>query len=164
MDFHYLCDEEKYSIFNKLYRKLQSMGLTARSLENMVHLIAPSFKLDWKATARPKRIIYPTDFASLLTDKQKALMDEFVAAWEKVLNTKAEKISLADAWAKGDKQPLTDYLEQAASDAFSYDFYHNYDEFRSSFKAKFGQEPHAEPSVAEQWYAGHIQRLDRNIY
>lgn len=159
-------------------RKFQSTGLSGRSLEDLVHLIAPSFKLSWKATTKPKRIVYPTDFASLLSDKQNALMDEFVTAWEKTLNVKADRISLADAWVKnppqdaGNKQPLGDYLgnvsktstcfcqvqrffltckKQATYDAFCYGFYHNYDTFRSAFKAKFGEAPYAEPNVAEQW-------------
>lgn len=104
-------------------RKFQSTGLSGRSLEDLVHLIAPSFKLSWKATTKPKRIVYPTDFASLLSDKQNALMDEFVTAWEKTLNVKADRISLADAWAKnppqdaGNKQPLGDYLGNVSKPA-----------------------------------------------
>ncbi|TQV91793.1 beta-mannosidase precursor [Cordyceps javanica] len=139
--------------------KFQSTGLFSRSLEDLVHLTAPSFKLSWKATARPKRIIYPTDFSSLLSDKQNLLMDEFVAAWEKILNVKANNISLAETWAKNPPkeargQTLNDYLGNATYDAFDYDFYHNYDEFRSAFKTKFAQEPYTEPNVAEKWSIG----------
>ncbi|KAJ6782018.1 hypothetical protein PWT90_05873 [Aphanocladium album] len=139
--------------------KFQSTGISGRSLEDLVHVISPSFKLPWKATAQPKRLVYPTDFSALLSKKQSALMDEFVAAWEKLLNTKADKISLADVWAKNppqqaDKHSLSDYLGSAAYDSFCYDFYHNYDGFRSAFKAKFGEEPFTEPNVAEQWANG----------
>ncbi|OAR02097.1 hypothetical protein LLEC1_06688 [Akanthomyces lecanii] len=139
--------------------KFQSTGLSGRSLEDLVHLVAPSFKLLWEATAKPKRIVYLTDFASLLSEKQKALMQEFVAAWEKALGVKADKMSLADAWAKNPpqgagKQALSNYLGNATYDAFCYDFYHNYDEFRSAFKTKFGKEPYTEPNVAQQWAIG----------
>ncbi|OAA57192.1 Amidase signature domain protein [Cordyceps fumosorosea ARSEF 2679] len=138
--------------------KLQSTGLSGRSLEDLVHLIAPSLKLNRQAT-QPRRIIYPTDFAQWLSAKQRALMDEFLVAWEKTLGVKAERMSLADVWAKSlpngaDNQTLHDYLGNAAYYAFCYDFYHNYDDFRSAFKAKFGQAPYTEPNVAEQWSVG----------
>lgn len=94
--------------------KLQSTGLSGRSLEDLVHLIAPSLKLNRQAT-QPRRIIYPTDFAQWLSAKQRALMDEFLVAWEKTLGVKAERMSLADVWAKSlpngaDNQTLHDYL------------------------------------------------------
>ncbi|KAK8145397.1 hypothetical protein G3M48_004481 [Beauveria asiatica] len=139
--------------------KFHSTGILGRSLEDLAHLIAPSFKLPWQATARPQRIIYPTDFAPLLSKKQQDLMDEFVAAWERALGVKADIISLADAWAKkppreAGKQTLHDYLGHAAYYFFCHDFYHNYDEFRSAFKAKFGEVPYLEPNVAEEWFIG----------
>ncbi|KAM3504581.1 hypothetical protein MY11210_008300 [Beauveria gryllotalpidicola] len=139
--------------------KFQSTGISGRSLEDLVHLIAPSFKLPWQATARPQRIIYPTDFAPLLSKKQQDLMGEFVAAWEKALGVRADNISLADAWAKNPpreagKQTLHDYLGHAAYYSFCHDFYRNYDEFRSSFKAKFGEAPYLESNVAEEWAIG----------
>ncbi|OAA35140.1 Amidase signature domain protein [Beauveria brongniartii RCEF 3172] len=139
--------------------KFQSTGISGRSLEDLAHLIAPSFKLPWQATARPQRIIYPTDFALLLSKKQQDLMGEFVAAWEKALGVKADNISLADAWAKNPpreagKETLHDYLGHAACYSFCHDFYRNYDEFRSAFKAKFGEAPYLEPNVAEEWAIG----------
>ncbi|ATY58573.1 Amidase signature domain [Cordyceps militaris] len=139
--------------------KFQSTGLSARSLEDLVHLAAPSFTLPWKATTPPRRLVYPTDFASLLSDKQKSLMDEFVAAWETALGIKAVRLSLAETWTRNPpheagKQTLDDYLGTAAYDAFCYDFYHNYDDFRATFKTKFGAAPYAEPNVAEQWSNG----------
>lgn len=59
--------------------------------------------------------MYLTDFASLLSEKQNALVEEFVAAWEETLGLMADKMSLADAWAKNPpheagKQPLSDFL------------------------------------------------------
>ncbi|KAF1739803.1 Outer envelope protein 64, chloroplastic [Beauveria bassiana] len=136
-----------------------STGISSRSLEDLAHLIAPSFKLPWQATARPQRIVYPTDFAPLLSKKQQDLMGEFVAAWEKALGIKADNISLVDAWAKNPpseagKQTLHDYLGHAAYYSFCHDFYHNYDEFRSAFKTKFGEAPYLEPNVAEEWAIG----------
>lgn len=160
---------------DSICRKLQSTGISGRSLEDLVHLIAPSFRLPWQATARPQRVIYPTDFAPLLSKKQLDLMGEFVAAWEKAIDVKADNISLADAWAKNPpreagKQTLHDYLghvskdgcfsteptlmlmqRQAAYSSFCHDFYRNYDEFRSAFKAKFDEAPYLEPNVAEEW-------------
>lgn len=105
-----------------LYRKFQSTGLSGRSLEDLVHLVAPSFKLSWKATAKPKRIVYPSDFASFLSEKQEALMEEFVVAWEKALGIKADRMSLADAWAKNPpqdagKQALDEYLGNVSNNA-----------------------------------------------
>lgn len=139
--------------------KFNSVGISGRSLQDIMHLIGPSFKLPWKATAQPKRIVYPTDFKDLLSEKQQSLMDEFVEAAEKLLKVKAEKISLADVWAKNPpseagKQSLDEYLGSSAYDAFCADFYHNYDEFRKAFKAKFGEEAYAEPTVAKQWANG----------
>ncbi|KAM0740820.1 hypothetical protein ACQRIT_006004 [Beauveria bassiana] len=139
--------------------KFQSTGISSRSLEDLAHLIAPSFKLPWQATARPQRIVYPTDFAPLLSKKQQDLMGEFVAAWEKALGVKADNISLVDAWAKNPpweagKQTLHNYLGHAAYYSFCHDFYHNYDEFRSAFKTKFGEAPYLEPNVAEEWAIG----------
>lgn len=114
-------------------------------------------------------------------------MEEFVAAWEKTLGVKADKMSLADAWAKNPpheagKQSLSDFLgnvsyqgwswsdasdlmkKKATYESFCYDYYHNYDKFRSAFKAKFGNEPYAEPNVAEQWYAAHASQMNGEFY
>ncbi|KAJ3481696.1 hypothetical protein NLG97_g7758 [Lecanicillium saksenae] len=139
--------------------KFHATGISGHNLEDFVHIVSPSFKLSWKATPVPKRLVYPTDFASLLSKKQSELMDEYIAAWEKLLNIKADKISLEDIWAKSPpaeaaKQSLNDYLGSAAYDSFCSDFYHNYDGFRSTFKAKLGEEPYTEPNVAEQWSNG----------
>lgn len=78
-----------------------------------MHLIAPAFKLPWKATALPQRLVYPVDFEAFLSEKQKSLMGDFIAALEKLLKVKAEKISIAAIWAKNPpREAKKDTLDQ----------------------------------------------------
>lgn len=99
--------------------KFQSTGISGRSLEDIVHLIAPSFKLPWQATPVPLRAVYLQDFKDLLSEKQQALMEEFIAALQK-LGIKIERVSLSASWAaspprEAGKQSLDEYLGNVSS-------------------------------------------------
>ncbi len=76
------------------------MGMSSRNLNDFTHTAAPALDLALTGNLRPKRVIYPTDFFPLSSEKEQSLTDEFVAAIEKYAAVKVEKVSLADTWAK----------------------------------------------------------------
>lgn len=89
--------------------------MSSRNLNDFIHTAAPALNLALTGKLSPKRVIYPTDFFPLSSEKEQALTEEFVAAVEKRTGVKAERISLADTWAKnppckGKGQSLNEFL------------------------------------------------------
>lgn len=115
------------------------------------------------------RIVYPLDFVSNLNPVQKRLIDDFVKDLESLLGVNKTEMSFAEEWtssAPGNLagQSLQHFMENAPTHAFFYDLYHNFDDFRAKYYAKFDKAPYISPMLRWRWNIAkdltHSQRDD----
>ncbi|KAH6611612.1 hypothetical protein Trco_001632 [Trichoderma cornu-damae] len=137
-------------------RNYAAVGWLSRSLHDLLRIAQVTVNATNITTPFPKRIIYPLDFAPISED-DRALVGKFVAALEDFLGTKAEEVRLSDIWdarSPSDGQSLDEYMKQAPFSSFCCDFYHEYKDFRRSYKSKFGREPYVEATPRFRWAIG----------
>ncbi|RFU80351.1 hypothetical protein TARUN_1817 [Trichoderma arundinaceum] len=134
-----------------------AIGLMSRSMHDLLKTTQATLDTTNIDVSFPKRIIYPLDFASISEDEQ-ALYDKFVTTLEHFLGMKAEKVRLSEIWdakpPNEDGQSLEEYTRQAPFSSFCSDFYHEYEDFRQSYKGKFGREPYVEATPRFRWDIG----------
>ena len=138
------------------------------------HPISSSFaKSNVRVNGKPPKILYPMDFMLKFGGEQKRLIDGFVRDLESALGVKRTILSLAREWEASApenlaKQGLQEYMQnvctsllnhpasrldliQAPTHAFFYDLYHNFDEFREDFDAKYNKAPYVSPMLRWRW-------------
>ncbi|KAK6452929.1 hypothetical protein FP744_10009180 [Trichoderma asperellum] len=139
-------------------------GFSSRSLKNLLKVVQAASNMADDNVAFPKRIIYPSDLASIFEENQ-ALTDKLVATLEHFLGIQAEKVSLSDIWdskppSEADGQSLEEYMRQAPFSSFCADFYHQYEDFRRSYKEKLGRAPYVEATPRFRWGVGENESAD----
>ncbi|KAM0264229.1 hypothetical protein ACHAQJ_000716 [Trichoderma viride] len=135
-----------------------AVGLLSRSMKDLIKIAQVAANVTNDGISFPKRIIYPLDFAPISED-DRILNDKFVATLEHFLGTKADKVHLSEVWdAKPPNEAnglsLEEYMKEAPFSSFCADFYHQYEEFRQSYKRKFGREPYIETTPRFRWGIG----------
>ncbi|TWU74878.1 hypothetical protein ED733_003036 [Metarhizium rileyi] len=140
--------------------KSDTIGIFGTDLSELFHdAVAIVHKsLASPAISFPRTIVYATDFSDS-SDRDKNKHEQFLAAVEAFLGVKSKRISLSKTWAsnppaKAKGQALQDYMKDVPFLSFCYEFYHQYDAFRTDYKAKFGNEPAAETTVKYRWDLG----------
>lgn len=91
-----------------------------------------------------------------LNPVQKELIDNFVKDLESLLGVKKTEITFAEEWtnsAPGNlgEQSFQHYMKHAPTHAFFYDLYHNFDQFRAKYYAKFHRAPYVSPMLRWRW-------------
>ncbi|PHH70361.1 hypothetical protein CDD82_7181 [Ophiocordyceps australis] len=122
----------------------------------------------------PKRLIYPINLFNNTSPEHAELMIKFVTAIEVELGISAEKLDLSLKWAnepplQAKGLNLQEYIKDSPFRAFCYEFYHQYDNFRSAYQDKFQHLPYAEATVQDRWdigkaisegeYSDHVRRM-----
>ncbi|KAG8423051.1 hypothetical protein J3459_009846 [Metarhizium acridum] len=137
--------------------KYDSMGIFGTDLSELFHdAVAIVHKsLASPAISFPRTIIYATDLSGADEEKNDKY-EQFLAAVEAFLGVKSKRLSLAQTWAskapaEAKGQGLQEYMKDAPFLSFCYEFYHQYDEFRKDYKAKFGKDAATEPTVKHRW-------------
>jgi len=102
-----------------VYRNYAAAGFSSRSLKNLLKVVQAASNMADDNVAFPKRIIYPSDLASIFEENQ-ALTDKLVATLEHFLGIQAEKVSLSDIWdskppSEADGQSLEEYMRQVST-------------------------------------------------
>ncbi|KAG8408187.1 hypothetical protein J3459_018105 [Metarhizium acridum] len=138
--------------------KYDSMGIFGTDLSELFHdAVAIVHKsLASPAISFPRTIIYATDLSGADEEKNDKY-EQFLAAVEAFLGVKSKRLSLAQTWAskapaEAKGQGLQEYMKDAPFLSFCYEFYHQYDEFRKDYKAKFGKDAAGEPTVKHRWF------------
>ncbi|UKZ93354.1 uncharacterized protein TrAFT101_008270 [Trichoderma asperellum] len=139
-------------------------GFSSRSLKDLLKVVQAASNMTDDSVAFPRRIIYPSDFASVFEGNQ-ALTDKFVATLEHFLGIQADKVSLSEIWdskppSEADGQSLEEYMRQAPFSSFCADFYHQYEDFRRSYKEKLGRAPYVEATPRFRWGVGENESAD----
>ncbi|KAJ4863587.1 amidase domain-containing protein [Trichoderma breve] len=146
-----------------------AIGLLNRNLHHLLSIAQLTLNTSNANMPFPKRIIYPLDFAST-TESDQAKDNKFVAMLEHFLGVKADKMRLSDAWdahppKEANGQTLEDHMKEAPFSSFCSDFYHEYEDFRSDYKNKFGREPYVEATPRFRWGIGENEtKQDYNIH
>ncbi|KAL7785266.1 amidase signature domain-containing protein [Trichoderma ceciliae] len=135
-----------------------AIGLLSRSIHDLLRIAQVTSNATDVNVKFPKRIVYPLDFASISKDHH-ALDDKFVATLEHLLGVRADKVLLSEIWdakppSQANGQSLEEYMKQAPFSSFCSDFYHGYEDFRNSYKNKFGREPYVEATPRFRWAIG----------
>ncbi|KAG8408516.1 hypothetical protein J3458_019550 [Metarhizium acridum] len=137
--------------------KYDSMGIFGTDLSELFHdAVAIVHKsLASPAISFPRTVIYATDLSGADEEKNDKY-EQFLAAVEAFLGVKSKRLSLAQTWAskapaEAKGQGLQEYMKDAPFLSFCYEFYHQYDEFRKDYKAKFGKDAAGEPTVKHRW-------------
>ncbi|KAL7808789.1 hypothetical protein V8C44DRAFT_350817 [Trichoderma aethiopicum] len=132
-------------------------GLMSRNLHDLLSLARLTVNTSSIDMAYPKRIIYLQDYAPASEDDQ-YLDDMFAAVLETFLGIKADRVRLSEAWdanpPNDTKQSLDEYMKEAPFSSFCYEFYHEYADFRSQYKDKFGRQPYIEATPRFRWGIG----------
>ncbi|KAL6897514.1 amidase signature enzyme [Trichoderma evansii] len=133
-------------------------GFSSRSLKDLLKFVQAASNFTDDKVAFPKRILYPSDVVSI-SDGNQALRDKFVATLERLLGIQADKVSISEIWdskppSEADGQSLEEYMRQAPFSSFCADFHHQYEDFRRSYKEKFGRAPYVEATPRFRWDVG----------
>ncbi|KAK5994005.1 Scytalone dehydratase-like Arp1-like protein [Cladobotryum mycophilum] len=139
--------------------RYDSAGLLSRDLDELLTLAQVSLNMTNADVALPKRIVYPLDFYPIRSRDHQKLDDKFVAALEKLLGVKAERVSMSALWlikppVESIGQTLEHFIGEAPFDTFCYEFYHEYDDFRKACRAKLGNDPYVEATPRFRWNIG----------
>ncbi|KHN94039.1 Amidase signature domain protein [Metarhizium album ARSEF 1941] len=137
--------------------KRDSMGIFGTDLSELYHdAVAVVHKaLAGPPISFPKVIIYVTDL-SHAHQNASIKHEPFREAVEAFLGVKSTRLSLTRTWAskppvEANGQGLDEYMKDAPFLSFCYDFYHDFDKFRSDYKARFGKDAATEATVTYRW-------------
>ncbi|PVH87325.1 amidase signature enzyme [Cadophora sp. DSE1049] len=114
-------------------------------------------KLQQDPCSLPPAIVYPTEFMSMITNKdQLKIINDFTEDLENSLNVKHEKVSFGEVWssdppAEAEGASLQDFMKYAGRNSFFHDDYHHFDEFRTEYHQVFNKTPYVSPPVRWQW-------------
>lgn len=115
--------------------------------------------VDKKPVKFPKKILYPLDFFPHSNKTHQKMVDEFIRVLENFLGTKRVEFSIAERWEKcpppqANGVPMKQYLTKSAFWAMCHDYYHNFDDFRDKYRAKYEKDPYEGPVVNFRWGVG----------
>ncbi|KAI0115657.1 amidase signature domain-containing protein [Nemania sp. FL0031] len=104
-------------------------------------------------------IIWPTDYWSIIDQKQVDIARGFVGKIKAALRIECDDVSFQDTWATSPPSTaeglsLGEYINEAAN-AQCYDIYHNSDDFRARYEERYGHTPSvSSPTQRIQSFAG----------
>lgn len=133
----------------------------SRNIKSFAHFAKIWFRKDYleKPLALPPLLIYSTDYLPVPNDSQMQLLDIFVEDMEGFLDTKITKLSISALWDKSTPKEAQDvsvheYLKDAGTNSFIYEFYHSTDQFRAEYQEKYHKSPFVNPFVQWRWDLG----------
>ncbi|KAL7811974.1 amidase signature enzyme [Trichoderma gracile] len=134
-----------------------AVGLMSRDLHELLRFAQVTINTSSVDVPFPKRIIYLVDYAPA-SEGDQSLEDSFVAVLEEYLGIKAERVRISETWNANPPddttQSLQEYMKEAPFSSFCYDFYHEFSEFRSQYKEKYGRQPYIEATPRFRWGIG----------
>ena len=150
---------------------LDTLGIMGRDLRKCRYFAEAWFGDSLDAAgyraSQVSSILWPTDYWASIDPEQCEIARKFVASLENGLDLRATEISFREKWQQAPPQDagnlsLYDYMLKATQDMW-YDDYHEFDQFRHDYWAKYQRAPYLTPPTRASWEAcSKISKSDRD--